>query len=1019
MIYRRDEKSFKSKLLTASILAVTMGGAPFMAAQAQDVERVSEAEDDEAVQETIVITGSRLKNPNITSSSPVVSVGQEEFTARGTVDAVDLINTLPSVIAGQTSEVSNGANGTSTLNLRGLGANRNLVLIDGKRLGPGRADISVADLNQIPSTLVERAELVTGGASAVYGSDAIAGVANFILRRDFQGAEFTGQIGFRQDANSNSFIQEVNALNPAGGPTPTGGVTDGFEWDVTAIVGTDFDDGKGNVTAYARYLDQNAILQGTRDISACALGDFGTDPGNDIFCFGSNFGPFPTTLTLPAVLVDTDGDGVGDTQIPGGLAGTVSLDASGNVPVDANGDVILGASNAFNFNPLNFFRRPSQRFNAGFLARYELNKYAEFYTDFGFTRNVSDAQIAPTATFGEVSELNCDNPFLTPELVQVICTDRGFSGSDLATVQVNRRNVEGGGRLSSFEITNMRIVSGVRGDLSDFVEGWSYDVFAQFADTANTDLNTEDFNVELLQEALLVTTDANGDPVCTSGRAGCIPLNLLGTTPVDPVATAAVSTPTISIGDVQQVVTGLTLQGPVPISSPFATSQPSVLGGFEWRQDTLSQNPDSILLVGGSTGLGGPTDPVSAQSRVYELFTEVAVPLIEDVPFIQELSFTGQYRYSDFSFSNRLPGGDQSDGVDTNTYSLGASWVPVDDVRFRFQFQRAARAPNVFELFAPASLQLFNANDPCAGATPTGSDAGCIASGVPANLIGLVPADAGQLQELVGGNVGLDPEESDTFTAGIVVQPRWVPNLTVSVDYFNIEVDGFITNIPSQTILDGCVNDLNQTFCDLINRDALGTIQIDGFIEANLQNVGSRATEGIDFAANYSHDLGDLGFGDYGSVNLAYAATYLTEFDQISVPGEPATDCLGFFSGACDDIVGQPTFEYRHVASVGWQTPWNIDARVSWRYFSDTENLDPSAAAPAEILGQTFGNESYVDVFANWQVRENVNVGFGVNNVLDNDPPVSSFFTTSNGNTFPGVFDSTGRELFFRTQITF
>ena len=476
-------------------------------------------------------------------------------------------------------------------------------------------------------------------------------------------------------------------------------------------------------------------------------------------------------------------------------------------------------------------------------------------------------------------------------------------------------------------------------------------------------------------------------------------MNLLGTTPVDPVATAAVSTPTIAIGDVQQVVTGLTLQGPVPVSSPFATNKPSILGGFEWRQDTLSQSPDSILLVGGSTGLGGPTDPVDAQSRVYELFTEVGIPLIEDVPFIQELSFTGQYRFSDFSFSNGLPGGDQSDGVDTNTFSLGLSWVPLDDLRFRFQFQRAARAPNIFELFSPASLQLFNANDPCAGPTPVGSDAGCIASGVPANLIGLVPTDAGQLQELVGGNVALDPEESDTFTAGVVIQPRWVPNLTVSVDYFNIEVDGFITNIPSQTILDGCVNDQDPTFCALINRDALGTIQIDGFVEANLQNVGSRATEGIDFSANYSHDLADLGFGDFGSVNFSYASTWLTEFQQVSIPGEPATDCLGFFSGACDDIVGQPTFEYRHVASVGWQTPWNIDARVSWRYFSDTENLDPSAAAPAEILGQTFGNESFVDVFATWQVRENASIGFGVNNVLDNDPPVTSFFTTSNGNT--------------------
>ncbi|MEO0881638.1 MAG: TonB-dependent receptor [Pseudomonadota bacterium] len=1015
----------KTKLLAGSFLTVLMGAVPFTAAQAQEIERVSEAaDDDEAVQDTIVVTGSRLKNPNITASSPVVTVDVADFRARGTIDVVDLINTLPSAIAGQTSEVSNGANGTSSLNLRGLGATRNLVLIDGKRLGPGRADIAVADLNQIPAALIERSEIVTGGASAVYGSDAIAGVANFFLRRDFEGFEFSSLVGFNQDANSNGFAQDINLDNTPPGPNPTGGTTDGFTWQITGIYGTNFDNDKGNITAYASYFDQNAILQGTRDISACALGDVGpadagSDPviGTDVFCFGSNFGPFPTTFTLPAVNDPATGLPFPADMQPG-LVGTVSLDEAGNVPLAADGSVALGATNAFNFNPLNFFQRPSQRFNAGFLSRYELHKMAEVYTDFAFTQNVSDAQIAPTATFGEVAELNCDNPFFTPDILQIICTDRGFSGTDLATVQLNRRNVEGGGRNTSFDITNFRVVSGVRGDLSDYVDGWSYDAFVQFADTATSDINEEDFDIELLNEALLVTTDADGNPVCTSGRAGCVPLNLLGTTPVDPVAIAAISTPTLSIGEAQQVVTGLTFQGPVPVTSPFAANAPSLLTGFEWRQDTLSQSPDSILLAGGSTGLGGPEDPVSAQSRVWELFTEVAIPLVEDVPFIKEFSFTGQYRYSDFSYTNKLPGGDQAPGIETNTFSLGTSWIPVDDVRFRFQFQRAARAPNIFELFAPASLQLFNDSDPCAGPAPAGSLAGCVASGLPEALFGLVPADAGQLQELVGGNVGLEEEEADTFTAGAVLQPRFVPGLTVSVDYFNIDVEGFITTIPSQTILSECIDNLDATFCQFINRDALGTIQIDGFVEANLQNIGARSTEGIDFSANYTFDLESIGLGNYGSINLTYAATYLTEFEQIDVPGQAPTDCLGFFAGPCDDIVGQPTFEYRHTSSVGWQTPWDVDFRLAWRYFSDTERLGPRSGADGSI-GDVFETESFVDVFVNYNLNENINLNFGVNNLFDADPSFTDFRDTANGNTFPGVFDAAGRYIFFGTRLTF
>lgn len=1074
-------------MLTGSVLAGCLATAMTGTAVAQDDPvTLDDAVDDEAVQERVIVTGTRIANSAITASSPVTSVGAEEFAARGTIDVVDLINTLPGAIAGQTSEVSNGATGTSSLNLRGLGATRNLVLVDGKRLGPGRPDIAVADLNQIPAQLVERVDVVTGGASAVYGSDAIAGVANFILRRDFEGFEFNGLIGFNQDGNNNETAQFINETTSVDGLNPTGSVTDGFTWDISGIFGTNFADGRGNVTGYARYLDQNAIFQGDRDVAACALGDFGAAPDGQT-CFGSNFGPFPTTLTLPVILEanpffdpsmpagpgnqeaaqflageDDDGrffidsmgnrilplDAMGNPiplgasttvvtpafelavlapmgftgltlprQLPGSAAGTVSLDGSGGFALNAAGQG-AGATNAFNFNPLNFFQRPTQRINAGFLASYELHEYATVYTDFGFTRNVTDAQIAPTATFGEVAEINCNNPFLSAELLEVICTNRGFSGDDLASVQINRRFVEGGGRNSRIELTNYRVVSGVRGDISDFVPGWSYDVFVQFADTAQSDVNTNDFNIELLNEALQVELDDNGNPVCTSGRAGCLPLNLFGTTPVDPVAAQAVATPTIQTGSVQQTVTGFTFQGPVGITSPFASNQPELVTGFEWRRDALQAQPDSILLIGGSTGLGGPADPVDAIARVWELFGEVGVPLVEDQPFFKELSFTGQYRYSDYSYENGLPGGLQSEGFSTNTFSTGLSWVPTDDFRLRFQYQRAVRAPNIFELFAPASLQLFNASDPCSGTSPEGSLAGCVASGLPAGLFGLVPADAGQLQELAGGNVALQPEESDTFTAGIVFTPTFIPGLTASVDFFDIAVEGFITNIPSQTILDECIGNQDANFCQFINRDSLGTIQIDGFVEANLQNIGARETQGIDFFLNYVFDSDDLFGFDLGDFALTYNSTVLTEFEQVDQPGGAPTDCLGFYAGPCDDIVGQPTFDYRHTSALTWNSNYDVSVRLAWRFFSSVNRIGPRGNIPGS-LGDEFDAENFVDIFVNWDATEDFSFNVGINNLFDNDAPFTDFRDTANGNTFPGVYDAAGRYIFFGTRLRF
>jgi len=993
--YPNKKKALALFVGSSMVLAGVMSSQVF----AQEQEELQEIEE-------AVVTGSRITDSNITSSSPIVSIETEAFVARGTVDAVDLLNTLPSAVAAQTSEVSNGANGISTLNLRGLGTSRTLVLLDGKRLGPGRSDTPVADLNQIPTQLIKRAEIVTGGASAVYGSDAIGGVANFILDRDFEGFEISTVYGFNQDGNSNGFAQDVLTQTATDGIIPTGSVTDGETVDVSILFGFNSEDGRGNVTGYFRYLDQNEILQGTRDVSRCALGDFGPEIGADIFCFGSNFGPFPTTFSNSPIL---DASGVPLNPQPG-VQGTVSLDENGNVPRDAAGNVVTGATNPFNFNPLNFFQRPTERIQAGFFANYELNDNVEFYADVGFTRNQSDAQIAPTATFGNVSEINCDNPFLSAELLQIICTDRGLGGSDLAPIQLNRRNVEGGGRSSNLEITNFRIVTGARGEINS---NWNYDVFAQFSDTSSTDTDTEDFEIDLLNEALLAVTGADGSIVCSSGRTGCIPLNLFGTTPVDPLAIAAISTPTVLTGSAEQTVFGASVQGELEgVSSPLASSNVQLIIGVESRTDTLVTQPDSILLLGGSTGLGGPTTPAAGEAQVDEFFFEAAIPLIEGRSLAEEVSLSLAYRFSDYSYQNNLPGGGQSDGVDADTFAIGLAWAPISQLRFRAQFQEAVRAPNVFDLFDPSAVQLFNANDPCSGASPTATLDACVASGLPATLFGLVPPDAGQLNELTGGNTSLQPETSNTFTFGFVAQPT--DNLTVSVDYFDIEVEDFINSLPSQSVINGCLFDGDTDLCSLFNRDNLGTIQINGFIEANLQNIAVRETSGIDLSIGYG-----FGVGRYGDVSINYTSTFIFDFEQQSFVGAAPDDCLGFFTGPCDDIVGQPTFEYSHVATALWRTNRDVDVTLSWRYLDSVQRFGTDTpGGETGGIGDTFGSESFFDLSAVWRLNDSVTLNVGVNNVLDTDPPVTNFFETANGNTFPGVYDSAGRYIFFGAKYS-
>ena len=956
------------------------------------------AQDDlEEIEETIV-TGSRLNtNPNLSAPAPVVTISAEEIDNRGTVRIEDLVNILPQVFPGQAGEVSNGASGTSTLDLRGLGPVRTLTLIDGRRLPYGSSGTPAPNADLIPSQLVERVDLQTGGASAVYGSDAIGGVVNFILKRNYEGLELDVQTGLQQNDNSRSLFSDV--LEAGGQPVP-GSETDGEYYTVSLTAGRNFQEGRGNITFFGSYDNQEQILQADRTFSACTLGasTAATSVGG-FGCVGSaNFRLF------------------------GGDGGFFFQEENGDLTPFAG-----GPEQTFNFGASNFFQRPNERINLFLSSRYDLTDNIELYSKASYVDNESDAQIAPTASFGiGAFSTNCDNPLLNGGLLSTFGCDVADENGNLPTIvdgiTAAHRNVEGGSRNSRLENSTLRLESGIRGKLND---SWEFDVFSLFAQTDDRSTATNDFIVSNLQQAFFVTTDENGNAVCIDQSNGCVPYNIFqrgpnGESLVTDEALNFLQGVGVVDGETEQINFGGTLQadlGDFGIKSPLTDNGIGFLVGFEYREDSLDVFPDEISQIpgGGFTGVGGATLPVSGEVEVAEIFIETQIPLITDKTFAKELTFNGQYRFSDYE----TDGNGIANSFDTDTFGLSLTWTPVDSVRFRGQFQRAVRAPNVIELFTGQDQGLPNLNtfgvnangvalsDPCASNAPILSFEQCALTGVTAEQFGtILDVISGQTQSITGGNPVLDPESSDTTTLGIVITPAGAPNLSISIDYFDISVDDLINSgIPAQTVLNNCLNTGDPTFCSLITRGPGGSLAAGGpgfgFQQTNL-NIANLSTTGFDVQTTYSFTTATI-----GSFDFRYNATFLDEYSFVPFPNGEPVECAGFFGNSCAFDV---TPEYRHNATLGWVSPWNVSVNLTWRHFGSADNVTPDTAADVD---QRLESVNYLDLGVNFNVGDSINVRAGVNNFTNEDAPisVSSGPPLGNGNTFPTIYE-TGRSLF-------
>ncbi len=961
-------------------VAATQVALAMMAVQAQAQQPAPKAG------ERIEVTGSRIPlQQNVESTSPISVISADDIKIEGVRNVENLLNNMPQVFADQGSTVSNGASGTATVDLRSLGADRTLVLVNGRRLPAGSPVNYPADLNQIPAPLIQRVEILTGGASAIYGSDAVAGVVNFIMRNNFSGVQGEINYGFFNHQQDNpkgvaDIVSGRGATNPAQFKVPGDLGRGGETNDVNLLMGDNFANGRGNATVFFSYKRDKPLLQADFDYSACSLG---RGAGGNVFTCGGSGTSFPgrfIVLGTPAV---------------------------GNLTVaNAQGGVrpYVAANDQFNYGPYNYYQRPSERYSAAAMTHYDVNPSMRVYHEFNFHDDHTVAQIAPSGAFGVQTTVRGDNPLLS----QAWRTALGLTTASTSTrdLLIFRRNVEGGGRQSDIRHTSFRNVIGVKGDVAN----WDYDVFAQTGKVIYQNVYRNDFsNLRLARAFDVVRDPTTGQAVCRSVQDGsdpnCIPYNIFTLGGVTQAALNYVQIPLVASGETSQSVQGATIStdlGKYGMKFPSAKSGIAFAAGAERRVEKLNYDTDVSYSTGDGAGQGGPSIGLAGQYTVKEFFGEVRVPILEGRPGADVLSVNASYRYSDYSTDKT-----------TDSYGLGVEYGPVKTFKVRGSFQQAVRAANIIELFQARGTNLFDMDsDPC-GPSRTATAAQCARTGVTAAQYGsdLLDSPAGQYNYLQGGNTALEPETAKSYTLGFVLTP--MKNLSATFDYYRIEVEDVISNAPPVTILNRCLQTGDPTFCNRVRRGSLGTLwlQTDPGIEATNQNLAKRRVSGYDVAVNYNHPLGRM-----GSLGVNFIATYLKELKKTDLPGDPEYDCAGLYGNVC--LGPQP--KYRQKMRFSWSTPWNIDAALTWRYFREVTFDAAVGGGSVAAIDNKLAAQNYIDLAGSFAATKQLTLRAGVNNVLDRSPPLSSQVgTTGNGNTYPQSYDAFGRRVFVNATVKF
>ncbi|MGI2260011.1 TonB-dependent receptor plug domain-containing protein [Shewanella sp. GXUN23E] len=896
--------------------------------------------------ETIEVTGSRINREGAIAPTPVTVITGDDLLKTGAVNIAEALNELPQLANTYTlgnSGTSIGTAGLNTLDLRGMGSNRTLVLVDGKRHVAAVPGSAAMDINTIPTEWVESVEIITGGASAIYGADAVTGVVNFKLKKRIEGFNASASGGWAEDSGYNNQRFSLS-------------------------YGSDFDNGRGNAAISAEYAQQSRLDMLERDQTSKSWVHYKNPNGDSIY----------ETLEGGHYRISNGG-----TTNIGGTWYTFNDD--GSVREVNRGDIYDGSYCAGDCDYINLrqweelqpeFDRATVNVKVNYDVTDSLNAYLE--AKYSETNATTSGQPA-FFFFNPTTTISRDNAYISDELGAIM----DAAGRD--SISINRFMSDMGPRTEEDKRTTQRYVLGLEGDIAD---GWSMDTYVVWGQTKHDRTNLNNLIYKNFEDSIDAIRDADGNIVCRDEEAranGCVPTNLFGNGSVSEAAKNYISTTTKGTSTIEQFVAG----GSVSNSALFELPAGYVgfASGVEYRREESNSNEDPFAAAGNT--FFNALQSEGGKFNVKEVFAEVSVPVLADLPLIQQLDIDGAVRYADYSSVG-----------EATSWKLGLNWTVYDDLRVRSTVATAIRAPNIGELYSAQSQNFFRVNDSCkaselADLTPEQRAiraANCAALGIPAGFDD--PYDDKTLEGLSGGNPELKSEESKSVTAGFVYEPGFIDNFSLMVDYWDIEITDAISSISAQDIIDRCVDSptgINNQYCALITRDK-DNHQITNILQI-VQNIAMSKTSGVDMQIGYDFPLAG------GDVKTNLLATYLIESKRFAFQDEP--DSYYEYAG----VIGDPKWEGQlriNYSIDAWQFNWKtsyID-RVA-RY---TDQFNASYPIPYSDIME-YGTYSVTDLFGTYTFENGLAIGLGVDNVFDRGLPG---IMTGNGSG-QGAYDNIGR----------
>jgi len=980
-------KNATNRFLTA--LGGTVAGAMAVvaAAPASAQDASSPAAAPELI-ETVTVTGSRIHRDDYVSDSPVVTVSAKALTETGSTAMEHLLNQLPQFVPSITTTSNNPSNGgQANIDLRGLGTQRNLVLLNGRRLPPSNATGTV-DVNIVPAALIENIEVVTGGASAVYGSDAIAGVTNFTLKKNFEGVAI--DTGYGRTAES-----------------------DGQEWSSSLTLGSNFSEDRGNAVFSFQYTERDAIYQGARDFSRISYDvrrSGNTANGSTSILEGRYDRDSANSYTQAAVdsVFGRYGEAAGSVPFaqnlgfnPDGSVFSMGTNAPGSVKNfrgDTSNPAFDDSSYTYNFAPPNALSLPVKRWNLAGFANLALTDNVEAYVQAFFTTYDTQATLAPVPATG--LKIPVSNPFISADLAELLASrptpDALFSF---------RQRMQGvGPRETRDQYDVYQLLAGVRGKLGD---GYDWDFYVANSSMANTNVLNNDVSKGRLQE--LLNAADGGDSVCAGGYNP-----FTGPTGLSPACADYVRAYFTNRTQLDSSIAEATFGGHA-FSLPAGDAKFSV--GASWREESFDFKPDLAVARGDLLGFN-QVNPLKGAFHVTDVFGELYLPLLNGKTWAKDVGVTLGARHSDHSLAGN-----------NEAFKLEGNWQMLDSLSLRASYQRAVRAPSISELFSPEN-QNFPAllEDPCdngsaarnfgtnADVTHGGNGAVrglCIAQGIGAADIDTYTFGNAQVPTVGGGNPNLKEEQADTVTFGVVFN---FDTVHASVDYYSIKLNDAVFSVPAGEILLLCYGfsgnnpnlDPNDPACRAINR--LTTLDGDpasgepSVPSQGTDNVSSLRTAGIDVQVDWGLDLGRV-----GKLDLNLLGNWLQKWQITYLPGLPAIN----YKGTIGDVVGGTFPDYKLLLNARWSRG-NFGAGLRAQYLPAMDNKYASYD-PFTTVGVP--SVTYLDANVSWRMDDKLELRAGVENLTDEMPPI--YTGSVQMNTDPSTYDVLGRRYFLRANMKF